>query len=182
MFLKDRPSKWLNYTENPHFVQDCGLHFRCDLHPIRQQSLSTANSTQSEVRLLDFHDFEDLSALQAAAIANPLPKLILVDQTILHQVLGWLREIDDVCLSNSPHEMIDYRLRRLQKESKTRLDPLTGLIARQQFEQSLFEVCLEATPNTRYQFCFVIWTISKVSMINLGILLVIKQFVRWRTL
>ena len=97
------------------------------------------NSHHPEIEILNSNDFHDTDALRQAASNSLRPVLLIVDQTELTDVLCWLAEKDDVCLNDSPTDLIEYRLESLAREIEGLRDPLTGLLNRQRFEQLLNE-------------------------------------------
>ena len=68
------------------------------------------NSYHPEISILDSVDFDDTDALRQAASNSLQPVLLVVDQTELTDVLCWLAEKDDVCLNDSPKDLIEHRL------------------------------------------------------------------------
>jgi len=105
---------------------------------------SAAESLYSEVRLLDARDFPSVDALRITAEASPSPSLLLVDAIDLNEVLLWLDDKDDVCLRDSPDELIAYRSKCLRLGMEKMLDPLTLVLSRQRLDQSLCRTTLDA--------------------------------------
>ena len=105
------------------------------------------NSHHPEIEILNSNDFHDTDALRQAASNSQEPVLLIVDQTELTDVLCWLAEKDDVCLNDSPKDLIEHRLESLAREIEGLRDPLTGLLNRQRFEQLLNEATADADYN-----------------------------------
>lgn len=91
------------------------------------------------IQTLDSKNFDGTEALRIAAQKTHEPVLLIVDETELTEVLCWLAEKDDVCLSDSPAELVEYRQQSLAAEVEGLRDPLTNLLNRQRFEHLLNE-------------------------------------------
>lgn len=115
------------------------------LSPFEGLPLSASESPYSAVGLLDASDFPSLEALRSAALATSGPALLLVGADQLSQVLAWLEEKDDVCVRDSPPELVDHRARCLRLGLESKLDPLTNVLSRQSFDQSLCRAAIDAS-------------------------------------
>jgi diguanylate cyclase (GGDEF)-like protein len=109
--------------------------------------LSTTESLYSEVSILDVRRFPNVDALRNAAEATSTPSLLLVDTIELNEVLMWLDDKDDVCLRDSPAELIAHRVKCLRLGVESMLDPLTRVLSRQRLDQSLCRATLDASSN-----------------------------------
>ena len=110
----------------------------------RRSMLRTSESSYSDVSVLDAHRFASLAALRAATEENARPSLLLVDAADLSQVLTWIDENDDVCLRDSPAELIAYRAKCLRLKLESMLDPLTRVLSRQRFDEALCQATIAA--------------------------------------
>jgi len=99
------------------------------------------------IQTLDSRNFDSVEALRLAAQKTCEPVLLIVDQMELSEVLCWLAEKDDVCLNDSPEELVEYRQQSLAVEVDGVRDPLTNLFNRQRFESLLDEAASEADFN-----------------------------------
>lgn len=90
-----------------------------------------------EFRVLDVRHYRDIEALRSAAESTSCPVLIMVHLMHLDEVLAWLNDKDDVCLIDSPPAMIRHRGESLRHRMERNLDPLTRVMARQQFQELL---------------------------------------------
>ena len=99
------------------------------------------------IQTVDSRNFESTEALRVAAQKTPEPVLLIVDETELGEVLCWLAEKDDVCLNDSPVELIEYRQQSLAVEVDGVRDPLTNLFNRQRFEHLLDDAASAADFN-----------------------------------
>lgn len=106
--------------------------------------LHAAKSLQSEIRVLDVHQFSSVDALRLAAESSSTPCLLLIDELELNEVLTWLDDKDDVCLRDSPPELIAHRARCLKLASESLFDPLTRVLSRRRFDQSLCRATIDA--------------------------------------
>lgn len=103
----------------------------CNLH-----NLNIANAElvvlQCEYLPLDRvrHECENLA----------VPVLLVVRPEALTEVLTWVRDEDDICLTTDPPLLIQRRIQRLAAARALRVDPLTGLARRRHF-MSVLEKC-----------------------------------------
>ena len=105
----------------------------------------TAESLFPDIAILDARAFPSLQALKQTAQATVKRALLLVQESDLPEVLSWLDAKDDVCLANSPPELVTHRAQNLCRALESSLDPLTRVLARQQFDQALCRVAPHAT-------------------------------------
>ncbi|GAG69662.1 unnamed protein product, partial [marine sediment metagenome] len=71
--------------------------------------------------------------------------MLLINAIELNEVLTWLDDKDDVCLRDSPPELIAHRARCLKLSAESMLDPLTRLLSRRRLDQSLCRATADAT-------------------------------------
>jgi two-component system, cell cycle response regulator len=96
--------------------------------------------------VLESAAFPTLDACRQARLNLPGPALLIVGAEELPDVLDWLPESDDVCLSGSPPELIAYRLERLVRSRAMARDPLTGMLTRTEFDRALEQFARQASP------------------------------------
>jgi len=99
------------------------------------------------IQTLDSRNFVSIEALRIAAQKTHQPVLLIVDEMELTEVLCWLAEKDDVCLNDSPAELIEHRQQSLSAEVEGGRDPLTNLLNRQRFDSLLDDAASEADFN-----------------------------------
>ena len=99
------------------------------------------------IRTFDSRNFTSIDALHVAACKTHEPALLIVDETELAEVLCWLAEKDDVCLNDSPAELIEHRQQALSAGIDGERDPLTNLLNQQRFEVLLNEAASAADFN-----------------------------------
>ena len=105
----------------------------------------TSESLYSEVSVLDAREFSSMESFRVAVQANSSPSLLIVDRCEIAEALQWLDEKDDVCLSDTPPELLEHRARCLQLGLESMLDPLTRVLSRQRFDQTLCRTTLQAS-------------------------------------
>ena len=99
------------------------------------------------IQTFDSRNFVSIDALRIAVCKTREPVLLIVDETELTAVLCWLAEKDDVCLNDSPAELIEHRQQALSVGIDGERDPLTNLLNRQRFEVLLNEAASAADFN-----------------------------------
>lgn len=81
--------------------------------------------------------FRSLRACQHWGQRIACPILFVCPQQQVSQLVNELTEKDDVCLADSPTELLATRLFKLQQASRAMIDPLTGVQRREAFFQYL---------------------------------------------
>jgi len=107
--------------------------------------LPATKSLQSEICVLDARHFSSLDGLRRAAGASAAPCLLLIDEIELNDVLTWLDDKDDVCIRDSPPELIAHRARCLKLGAESMFDPLTRVLSRRRFDQALCRTTVDAS-------------------------------------
>ncbi|MCH2203152.1 MAG: GGDEF domain-containing protein [Fuerstiella sp.] len=103
-----------------------------------------SSSVACDVRVLEFFDKKNVLKIRNAVASQTTPVLLLVGNDCLHEAYSLIREEDDLCLIDSPWNLIEHRLCRLHRNVATRLDSLTALRSRKELIRHLGECCAEA--------------------------------------
>lgn len=96
------------------------------------------------MRVLEFSDKKDVLRLHHILATETSPVLLLVSNTLVEQGAAMIRDGDDLCLLDSPWQLIEHRLCRLHRGAATRLDELTALRSRKELICYLGECCANA--------------------------------------
>ncbi len=99
------------------------------------------------IPILASTDFNTLAEFRAAAESTTQPVLLQVEVSEVPKVATWLADKDDVCLVDSPDELVALRLQRLKKTLTCNQDPLTGVYSRQFLHDYLAEQLTKASEN-----------------------------------
>ena len=140
LLSNNSPLIFLKFSTSHDLIERGELRFHMPVDYTREGMVVSSrlpNLTNPEVCTLFADDFSNLSALKAAASATAQPTLLVVDPNQVAEVLVWLTDKDDICLKGSPAQFIDWRADRLKDRLMQNQDALTGLLARQHFEQRL---------------------------------------------
>lgn len=87
--------------------------------------------------LLSQREFGSLDELFGQYDRRTQPTLLMVEPQDLTEVLTWIGDDDDICLTTDPSSLVEHRLQCLGLPDSSRFDALTGLLGRGAFDQAL---------------------------------------------
>lgn len=100
--------------------------------------------TQADLNIISTHSFDHIEDCKVYYFSLAEPVLILANQEETPDVLHWLRISDDICLVDTPSDLLVHRIHKLLNSKDNFKDALTDLFNRQYFLAQL-ELQLKTT-------------------------------------
>lgn len=129
-----------------------------------RNSRSPTFDDERAVVVLKTTDFSSLDDFKQAYLAYQQPVLCLTTPEEVSEVVGWLRDSDDIALITDSQALTDWRCIRISKLDAERLDPLTHVYRRSQLIESLGSACRGASP--RQPMSLILLDIDHLKVLN----------------
>lgn len=124
------------------------VQWEASRHPSASSRLLIAvnapNQSSDDVRVLEFTEKESAWSIRNTIRDSHAPVLLLVHPELVREGCRLLRDKDDLCLADTPWDLIEFRLCRLKANANKGLDGLTALRSRKELIRYLDDCCTEA--------------------------------------